>query len=179
MSLVGKQPVALPQKVEVTVEGAKLSVKGPRGVLSLKIPACITVEKSGGDILVKRSNNSREARSVHGTTRTNVANMIRGVTDGFSRELEIRGVGFRAAIKGNSLELGLGFSHPVSFPLPEGVSARVDQNVKIILSGSDRSLVGLTASRLRSLRPPEPYKGKGVRYIDEHVKQKVGKTSVG
>ena len=179
MSLIGKQPVSIPENVEITIEGSKLLVKGPQSTLSLKIPACIKIEKTGTDLLVKRSDNSREAKSAHGTTRTNLANMIRGVTEGFSKELEIRGVGFRAAIKGNSLELNLGFSHPVAFPLPEGVSAKVDQNVKIILSGADRSLIGLTASRLRSLRPPEPYKGKGVRYADEHVKQKVGKTSVG
>lgn len=179
MSLVGKQPINVPEKVEISIDGSKLTVKGPKGSLTLKIPTPIKIEKSGVDLLVKRSDNSREAKSVHGSTRTNLSNMVKGVTEGFSKELEIRGVGFRAATKGNSIDLTLGFSHPVSFPLPEGISAKVDQNVKITLSGADKTLIGLTAAKLRALRPPEPYKGKGVRYADEHVKQKVGKTSAG
>ncbi len=177
MSRVGKKPVPLPEKVKVNVAGRTVNVEGPKGKLSMSHHPTVKVEVKDNVIHVTRPDESNEARALHGLTRALIANMVHGVSQGFTRELEIQGVGYRAEIKGKALNLALGFSHAVQFPLPDGISAAVDdRKTKITLSGIDRQLVGATAAKLRSLRPPEPYGGKGVRYSDEVVRRKEGKS---
>ena len=179
MSLIGKVPVTVPEKVQVKVEGRMVTVTGPKGTLVRALPRGVTISLKDNEVVVTRDTEGRMSRDAHGTARTLIANIITGVTEGFQRELDIRGVGYRAAVKGKGLEMSLGFSHPVFFPLPEGISAKVDQNTRLVLSGPDKDLLGSTAAKIRSIRPHEPYKGKGIRYIDEHVRQKVGKKSAG
>ena len=175
MSRVGKKPVSIPKEAEVKIEDSVISVKGPKGNLSHEIPEGIKLEVSGDNILVTRSSDERRERSLHGLTRTLIANMVEGVTQGFRKELEIVGVGYRAEKKGEALNLSLGFSHPVVFEEPEGVQIQVDkQNIRI--EGIDKCLVGQTASKIRSCRKPDVYKGKGIRYAGEVVRKKVGKT---
>jgi large subunit ribosomal protein L6 len=177
MSRVGKKPVPLPDKVKVTVSGRQVNVEGPKGKLSLSHHPTVQVEVKDNVVQVSRPNDSNEARALHGLTRALIANMVTGVSQGFTRELEIQGVGYRAEVKGKALNMSLGFSHPVEFKLPEGVNAAVDdKKTRITLSGIDRQLVGATAAKLRSIRPPEPYGGKGVRYSDEVVRRKEGKS---
>ncbi len=175
MSRIGKRPIAIPKGVQVGVQGQDVEVKGPKGRLALAVHGLCSVRIADGTVVVARSGDHRTAKAVHGLTRALVANMIRGVTEGFERRLEIVGIGYRAQLGGRNLTFSLGYSHPVVFPLPEGVTAEVDKQTSIVLRGIDKYLVGQTAARIRALRPPDPYKGKGVRYSDETVRKKVGK----
>src|SRR5689334_24912081 len=175
MSRIGRKPIAVPSGVTVTIDPDVVRVHGPKGELSERIPRDITVAQEGEEILVKRPTDRGEHRALHGLTRSLIANMVEGVTDGFERRLEIQGVGYRANLKGNDLEMALGYSHPVSIEAPEGIEFEVPQPTEVVVRGIDKQLVGETAARIRKARPPEPYKGKGVRYQGEHVARKVGK----
>jgi large subunit ribosomal protein L6 len=175
MSRVGRKPVAIPKGVNVAVKEGEVAVKGPKGELKRSVPGGVTVKVAGAQLSVERSDDSRENRAKHGMMRAVVANMVKGVSEGFERRLEINGVGYRADVAGQKLNMALGFSHPVVFDLPKGVAAKVDKNI-IILSGIDREVLGETASEIRNIRPPEPYKGKGIKYVEEHIRRKVGKT---
>ncbi|MDO5726623.1 MAG: 50S ribosomal protein L6 [Bowdeniella nasicola] len=176
MSRIGKVPVPVPSGVDITIDGDMLEVKGPKGTLTQKIPAPITVEKNDdGALQVSRPNDERESRSMHGLTRTLVANMVEGVTKGYEKKLEIVGTGYRVTAKGQDLELALGFSHPIAVKAPEGITFTVEGPTKLTVSGISKQLVGETAANIRKLRKPEPYKGKGVRYKDEQVRRKAGK----
>jgi large subunit ribosomal protein L6 len=175
MSRIGKKPIAIPKGVNVAVNGPHVEVQGPKGKLALTVHGLCAVAVSDGTIVVSRGADHRTAKALHGLTRALVANMVRGVTEGFERKLEIVGIGYRAQLAGKSLSFNLGYSHPIVFPLPEGVQAEVDKQTAITLRGVDKHLVGQTAARIRALRPPDPYKGKGVRYSDEVVRKKVGK----
>jgi large subunit ribosomal protein L6 len=178
MSRVGKEPIAIPSGVEVTLEGRRVVVKGPNGELAHQAPEAITVSRDGDALVVTRPDDERENRALHGLTRSLVNNMVVGVSQGFSRELEIVGVGYRAQAQGPSkLELQVGFSHPVRFEAPEGVTFEVPQPTRIVVRGADKQLVGQVAADVRKCRPPEPYKGKGIRYVDEHVQRKAGKSA--
>jgi len=176
MSRIGKSPITIPAGVEVSIAGRTVSVKGPKGQLSREIPGEITVRKEENTLLVERPDDSRTNRSLHGLSRTLVSNMVIGVTDGFAKELEIVGVGYRAEAQGQNLRLALGFSHPVTVPAPDGITFEVPAQTKVIVKGIDKELVGQVAANIRSIRKPEPYKGKGVRYADERVLRKAGKT---
>jgi large subunit ribosomal protein L6 len=176
MSRVGKLPIALPKGVAVTLTDLVLTVKGPKGTLQRSLPASLDVEIAKETLAFKRRDDSKEARSTHGLIRALVSNMVRGVSDGFNRGLEIQGTGYRAEVQGNNLNLSLGYSHPIQFPLPEGIKATVDRSNVIRLEGIDIEVLGQTAARIRALRPVEPYKGKGIRYSGVHVRRKVGKT---
>lgn len=176
MSRIGKQPVNIPEKVQITINGNQITVKGPKGELSYGYNTTgVTVEQADKTILVKAVDDSKDSRSLWGLTRTLINNMVVGVTDGFTKSLEFNGVGYRAAVKGTSLNLNLGYSHPIDYQLPEGVSAKVTKNV-IEITGCSKELVGFTAAKVRSFRPPEPYKGKGIKYSDEVIIRKAGKT---
>ena len=176
MSRIGKVPVAVPGGVDVTIDGASVTVKGPKGTLSRSLPGEITVRKDEGVLLVERPNDERQNRALHGLSRTLVNNMVTGVTEGFAKELEIIGVGYRAeALSPTQLRLNLGFSHPVVVDAPEGISFEVPQQTRIIVRGIDKELVGQVAANIRKIRKPEPYKGKGVRYAGEVVRRKAGK----
>lgn len=180
MSRIGKKPVTIPEKVEVKIDGNVMSVKGPKGALSQAFETeYITVKVENGTIVVERLNDSKSARSRHGLYRSLFQNLIEGVTNGFSKKLEVRGVGYRVAQKGTDLEFSLGYSHSITFPLPQGVEVKFEEknNNIFTLSSIDKQQVGQTAANIRSLRKPEPYKGKGVRYADEHVQLKAGKSS--
>jgi large subunit ribosomal protein L6 len=178
MSRVGKEPIAIPSGVDVTLEGRRVVVKGPNGTLAHQAPEAITVSRDGDTLVVTRPDDERENRALHGLTRSLVHNMVVGVSQGFSRELEIVGVGYRAQAQGPSkLELQVGFSHPVRFEAPEGVTFEVPQPTRIVVRGADKQLVGQVAADVRKSRPPEPYKGKGIRYVDEHVQRKAGKSA--
>lgn len=176
MSRIGKQPVAVPAGVEFKLDGGTATLKGPKGQLTIPVPACIQVKLEDGKLTVTRAADDKFSRAMHGTVRAHLANMVEGVTKGFSRELEIQGVGYRASISGKNLNLLLGLSHPVDYPVPEGITVTVADGVNLKVEGIDKQLVGEVAARIRSFRPPEPYKGKGVRYKDEHVRRKAGKT---
>ena len=176
MSRIGKSPITIPSGVEVSIAGRTVSVKGPKGQLSREIPGDIIVRKEENTLLVERPDDSRTNRALHGLSRTLVNNMVVGVTDGFSKELEIVGVGYRAEAQGQNLRLALGFSHPVTVPAPAGITFEVPAQTKVIVKGIDKELVGQVAANIRSIRKPEPYKGKGVRYADERVLRKAGKT---
>ena len=176
MSRIGKAPIAVPAGVDVTIAGRTVTIKGPKGTLSRDIPGEIIVRKEESTILVERPNDERENRSLHGLSRTLVNNMVIGVTDGFTKELEIVGVGYRAEAQGQNLRLALGFSHPVMVPAPEGISFEIPQQTRVIVKGIDKELVGQVAANIRSIRKPEPYKGKGVRYLGERIVRKAGKT---
>jgi large subunit ribosomal protein L6 len=178
MSRIGNSPIALPEKVKVNVSGQKVSVDGPRGKLQLELHPFVVANVKDGSVIVSRSAESREAKSVHGMSRTLVANMVKGVTIGFTTDLDITGVGYRAEVKGQEVHLALGFSHPVVYQLPAGVKATVDaKKTRITLEGNDAQLLGVTAAKIRSFRPPEPYGGKGVRYSDEVIQRKEGKAA--
>ncbi len=176
MSRIGKVPIPIPKDVKVKLTDSILEVVGPTGRLSHRIPSEIHISIEPEQILVKRPNDHRTTRSLHGLTRVLIANMITGVTQGFEKRLEIQGIGYRADLQGNILRLTLGFSHPVLFPLPEGVKVDVERQTSIRVKGIDKQQVGSVAAQIRSLKPPEPYKGKGIRYAGEYVKLKVGKT---
>ena len=175
MSRIGKQPIPVPTGVDVFIEPELVRVKGTRGELEERVSRDISVEQEDGSIVVKRPTDRGEHRALHGLTRSLIANMVEGVTDGFEKRLEIQGVGYRANLKGKNLELALGFSHPVSIAAPEGIDFEVPQPTEIIVRGIDKQLVGQTAADIRKRRPPEPYKGKGIRYKGEQVLRKVGK----
>jgi large subunit ribosomal protein L6 len=175
MSRIGRKPVAVPDAVTVTLAPGNIAVKGPKGELTQTYSQDMTVSQEDGTILVARPTDRGEHRALHGLTRSLIANMVEGVTDGFEKRLEIQGVGYRAALKGKNLELALGFSHPVPIEAPDGIEFEVPQPTEIIVRGIDKQLVGQVAADIRKRRPPEPYKGKGIRYRDEQVLRKVGK----
>ncbi|MBI2091701.1 MAG: 50S ribosomal protein L6 [Deltaproteobacteria bacterium] len=181
MSRIGKKPVNIPEKVKVSFKDGTFEAKGPLGNLTLKVPEALSLELNDKAVNVKRSNDDRLTRSLHGLYRSLINNAVAGVATGYAKTLDIVGVGYKAEVKGKNLELALGFSHPVVFPIPEGIKFTVDKGVRVNISGADKQLVGETASRIRKIRSPEPYKGKGVRYADEIIKKKVGKaaTAVG
>ncbi|MGF1666066.1 MAG: 50S ribosomal protein L6 [Acidimicrobiia bacterium] len=175
MSRIGKMPVSVPSGVEVSVSGQSVSVKGPKGTLQREFHEKVLVAVDDGQAVVTRVDESRESRALHGLSRALLANMVTGVSDGFRRELEIIGVGYRAALKGSDLEMQLGFSHSVPFAAPAGITFEVPEQTKIVISGIDKEQVGQVAANIRKIRPPEPYKGKGIRYSGEQVRRKAGK----
>jgi large subunit ribosomal protein L6 len=174
MSRIGKRPIELPKGVSVECRGGTIEVKGPKGTLSEDLPTSVEVEVAEGEVVFRRRDQKRTTRAAHGLARALVANMVKGVTTGFVRELEIQGVGYRAEAAGQQLKLALGFSHPVSVPVPGGLKVSVQEN-RIRIEGSDKAVVGQFAADVREIRPPEPYKGKGIRYVGEHIRRKVGK----
>jgi len=176
MSRVGIKPITLLEKVAVKVEGTKVLVEGPKGKLEFSLPLGISVKVDGDEVVVSRASEQREHRALHGTVRSILNNMNQGVSQGFSKDLEIHGVGLRAAVKGQDLDLSLGTSHPLLHPIPAGLTVTVNENTKIKVEGIDKQLVGQFAAEVRSFYPPEPYKGKGVRYVDEYVRRKEGKS---
>ena len=175
MSRIGKKPIGIPSGVHVGVHGQQVEVKGPKGRLELQVHELCSVRVDNGTVVVGRGAEHRTAKALHGLTRALVANMIRGVTEGFERKLEIVGIGYRVQLAGRNLTFSLGYSHPIYYQLPPGVTAAVDKQTVITISGVDRQLVGEVAAGIRKLRPPEPYKGKGVRYANEQVRRKAGK----
>ena len=175
MSRIGKQPIPVPAGVTISIEPERVTVNGPRGELSERIPRDIQVEQNDGEVLVKRPTDRGEHRALHGLTRSLIANMVQGVTDGFEKRLEIQGVGYRAQLRGRDLELALGYSHPVSIKAPDGIEFEVPQPTRIVVRGASKQQVGEIAAIIRKQRKPEPYKGKGIRYEGEHVARKVGK----
>jgi large subunit ribosomal protein L6 len=175
MSRIGKKPIPIPQGVKVQLDGLTVRAEGPKGKLSQVVPDGLTPKVADGTLVIERSGEDRRVRALHGLARALVANMVTGVKDGFERKLEIVGIGYRAQMQGKSIQLALGYSHPVIFPLPEGVTAEIDRQVAITLRGPDKAVLGETAAKLRSLRKPDPYKGKGIRYAGEQVRRKVGK----
>ncbi|TPG34361.1 50S ribosomal protein L6 [Mycolicibacterium hodleri] len=177
MSRIGKQPVTIPSGVDVTIDGRNVSVKGPKGTLTLDIAEPITVERDDdGAIVVNRPDDERRSRSLHGLSRTLVANLVTGVTEGYTTKMEIFGVGYRVALKGQTLEFALGYSHPVIIEAPEGITFAVETPTKFSITGIDKQQVGQISANIRRLRRPDPYKGKGVRYEGEQIRRKVGKT---
>ena len=175
MSRIGRQPIPVPSGVTVAIEPGRVTVNGPKGELTERIPRDITVAQEDGEIRVTRPTDRGEHRALHGLTRSLVANMVTGVTDGFEKRLEIQGVGYRAALRGKDLELALGFSHPVSIKAPQGIEFEVPQPTRVVVRGISKQLVGEVAANIRKQRKPEPYKGKGIRYEGEYVARKVGK----
>ena len=176
MSRVGLKPISLPAKVAIKVEGNTVQVEGPKGKLDFSVPAGISLKSEDGNVIVSRATEQREHRALHGTVRSIVNNMITGVSTGFVKDLEIHGVGLRAAVKGSDLDLSLGSSHPLLHPIPSGLTVTVNENTKIKVEGIDKQLVGQFAAEVRGFYPPEPYKGKGVRYVGEKVRRKEGKS---
>lgn len=176
MSRVGQKPVEIPSGVQVKLDKNMVGVKGPLGDLSMDVPHGIELKMTDGKVIVNRSGDSREERSLHGLVRTLVANMIAGVVKGFSKDLEIQGVGFKAALQGQKLVLSLGFSSPIEYVIPAGIKITVSEGVNLVVQGADKQKVGEVAAYIRSLFPAEPYKGKGIRYKNEYVRRKVGKT---
>ena len=174
MSRLGRKPIEIPKGVNVSISATQVAVKGPKGELSKNLPEGITIKTEGDKFVVHRADDSRENRAKHGLVRAHLANMVKGVTDGWTRELEINGVGYRAEVAGDTLTMALGYSHPVVFKLPKGITGKVDKN-RIALTGADKDMLGQTVAKVRELRPPEPYKGKGVKYVEETIKRKVGK----
>jgi large subunit ribosomal protein L6 len=175
MSRIGKKPVPIPQGVKVQVADGTVRAEGPKGKLSQPVPAPLSAKVEGNVLVIARPADDRHVRALHGLTRALMANMVSGVKDGFERKLEILGIGYRAQMQGKAIQLALGYSHPVIFPLPEGITAEIDKQVGITLRGADKALLGQTAAKLRALRKPDPYKGKGIRYLGEYVRHKVGK----
>ena len=179
MSRIGKEPIAVPAGVDVSVDGSRVSVKGPRGQLEQSFHPDMRILLEDGTVRVERPSDERDHRSLHGLTRTLIANMVEGVTQGYEKRLEIVGVGYRAVLKGTDLELAVGFSHPVSFQPPEGIEFEVPAPNRIVIRGIDKQLVGEIAANVRKVRKPEPYKGKGIRYEGERVRKKAGKAAKG
>jgi large subunit ribosomal protein L6 len=178
MSRIGKQPITVPGGVDVTIDGPAVRVKGPKGQLEYRMVGDVVVEREGDALNVSRADDSRSNRSLHGLQRTLIANMLIGVSDGFSKELDIVGVGYRAAAQGpNAIELSVGYSHTVKFDAPEGITFEVPAPTRIVVRGHDKQLVGQVAADIRKVRKPEPYKGKGIRYVGEHIRRKAGKSA--
>ncbi|GAB5471693.1 MAG: 50S ribosomal protein L6 [Rhodospirillales bacterium] len=175
MSRVGKNPVAVPSGVDVTIANSRIAVKGKLGQFDYALPEEVEVARENGEITVKPANDSAKARALWGTTRANISNMVTGVSTGFTKVLEITGVGYRAAVQGQTLTLQLGFSHDVNFPIPEGITIKCEKPTTVAVSGADKQQVGQVCAKIRSYRPPEPYKGKGVRYSTEQIRRKEGK----
>ena len=175
MSRIGKRPIEIPNGVTVTVDPGRVTVHGPNGELRQAVPQRMKIEQENGSIVVTRPTERGEDRALHGLTRTLIANMVEGVTSGFQKRLEIQGVGYRAALRGTDLELNVGFSHPVVIKPRQGISFEVPVPTQVVVKGIDKQVVGQTAAEIRKVRPPEPYKGKGIRYVDEYVRRKVGK----
>ncbi len=175
MSRIGKQPIPLPEGVVVSIEPGLVRVNGPKGELSERVASDITVEQDDAQVVVKRPTDRGEHRALHGLTRSLIANMVHGVTDGYEKRLQIQGVGYRAALRGSDIELTVGFSHSVSIAAPDGIEFEVPQPTQVVVRGISKQAVGEVAAQIRKVRPPEPYKGKGIRYEDEHVLRKVGK----
>jgi large subunit ribosomal protein L6 len=175
MSRIGRQPIPVPSGVELTVEPELVRVKGPKGELQERISRDMTVAQQDGQIVVTRPSDRRDHRALHGLTRSLVANMVQGVTEGFEKRLEIQGVGYRAALRGKDIELSVGYSHPVLIEAPTGIEFEVPQPTRVVVRGFSKQVVGEIAARIRKVRPPEPYKGKGIRYEGEYVARKVGK----
>ena len=176
MSRIGKMPIKIPPQVDFTVDGSKLTISGPKGMLELCLPAKIKLIRKEEELVVESEDDSPEAGALHGLARALVANMFKGVSEGFGKTLELSGVGYRAQIADGDLNLTLGFSHPIKFKAPPGINLTIKEN-KIIIEGIDKQLVGEVASQIRRLRPPEPYKGKGIRYVDEKIRRKPGKVA--
>ena len=176
MSRIGRMPVSMPKEVKVASDPSKIEVTGPKGLLTQALPQGISISVDGGKILVHRANDQRTSRALQGLTRSLVANMVTGVTQGFEKKLEIVGVGFRVDLQGSTLKLTLGYSHPILYPLPKGIKVEIEKQTLLTVKGIDRQQVGIVAAKLRSIKPPEPYKGKGIRYAGERIRKKVGKT---
>jgi large subunit ribosomal protein L6 len=179
MSRIGKRPIPIPSGVKVVWEDPLIKVTGPKGNLSQKVVGGVAVGLEKDRVLVHLPENPKRGKALQGLTRTLIANMVKGVSQGFERVLEINGVGYRAEAQGNALNFNLGYSHPIRFPLPEGIKAEVERQTRITLRGVNKHLLGLTAAKIRSLRPPEPYGGKGIKYVEEVIHRKAGKTAVG
>ncbi len=175
MSRVGKNPIAIPKEVDVRIDGQTVTVKGPKGELSREILREMSIEQADGQLLVSRPSDQQRHRAMHGLTRTLVDNMVRGVSEGFSKTLEMQGVGYRAQMQGTDLQLSIGFSHPVNVPPPTGIEFNVEGTTRIVIKGINKEQVGQVAADIRKIRPPEPYKGKGIRYLGEYVRRKAGK----
>ena len=175
MSRIGRQPIPIPQGVKVQIDVGTISAEGPKGKLSQPVPAGMAAKIEDNILMITRDSDHRTARTMHGLTRALIANMVTGVKDGFERKLEIVGIGYRAQLQGRNIQLALGYSHPVIFPLPETITAEIERQVVITLRGPDKALLGETAAKLRTLRKPDPYKGKGIKYAGEVIRRKVGK----
>jgi len=176
MSRIGKVPVAIPAKVKVEVKGRKVHVEGPKGKLDWDLPARTTAAIENNSVVVSRQGEDAEAKALHGLSRALINNMVKGVSEGYVKKLEIQGVGFKAAVQGKAVNLSLGYSHPVNYPIPDQIKVTVEENTKVTIEGPSKEVVGRVASEIRAYYPPEPYKGKGVRYVGEQVKRKEGKT---
>jgi len=176
MSRIGKQPIAIPPKVKVEVKGQQVTVEGPKGKLNWALPGRTSLKIEDGKVVVSRQGDDAQAKALHGLSRALVNNMVRGVSEGFMKKLEIQGVGFKAFVQGQTVNLSLGYSHPINYALPPQIKVTVEENTKLTIEGPDRQTVGQVAAEIRSFYPPEPYKGKGVRYSDERVIRKEGKT---
>jgi large subunit ribosomal protein L6 len=176
MSRIGKQPIAIPPKVKVEIKGQQVFVEGPKGKLNWELPRRTSLKVESGKVVVSREGDDARAKALHGLSRALVNNMVRGVSEGFVKKLEIQGVGFKAAVADNNVTMSLGYSHPIVYPIPAQIKVTVEENTKLTIEGPDRQSVGQVAAELRSFYPPEPYKGKGVRYTDERVIRKEGKT---
>ncbi len=175
MSRIGKLPIPIPQGVKVQVDGLTVRAEGPKGKLTQPVPSGLTPRVADGTIVIDRASDERHVRALHGLARALVANMVTGVKDGFERKLDIVGIGYRAQMQGKNIQLALGYSHPIIFPLPDGVTAEIDKQTAITLRGADKAVLGQTAAKLRALRKPDPYKGKGIKYANEVIRRKVGK----
>jgi len=175
MSRIGKKPIPIPQGVKVQLDGLTVRAEGPKGKLSQVVPDGLTPKVADGTLVIERSGEDRRVRALHGLARALVANMVTGVKDGFERRLDIVGIGYRAQMQGKNIQLALGYSHPIIFPLPDGVTAEIDKQIAITLRGADKAVLGQTAAKLRALRKPDPYKGKGIKYANEVIRRKVGK----
>src|SRR5215831_12290349 len=176
MSRIGKQPIAIPPKVKVEVKGQQVLVEGPKGKLNWELPRRTSAKVDNGKVTISRQGDDAQAKALHGLSRALLNNMVRGVSEGFVKKLEIQGVGFKAAVQGKTINMNLGYSHPINYPIPDQIKITVDENTKLTIEGPDRQVVGQVAAELRGFYPPEPYKGKGVRYAGEHVQRKEGKT---
>ena len=175
MSRIGRKPIPVPQGVKIQIDGKIVRAEGPKGKLAQPIPPALSAKVENNVLTIRRESDERNIRALHGLTRSLVVNMVTGVKDGFERKLEIVGIGYRAQMQGKSIQLALGYSHPVIFPLPDGITAEIDKQTAITLRGADKGLLGETAAKLRTLRKPDPYKGKGIKYADEVIRRKVGK----
>jgi len=176
MSRIGKIPIVIPPKVKVEAKGQRVSVEGPKGKLDWELPKRTSLKVQDGKIVLSRAGDDSQAKALHGLSRALVYNMVKGVADGFVKKLEIQGVGVKAAVQGKVVNLTLGYSHPISYPIPDQIKVTVEENTKLTIEGPDKRVVGQVAAELRNFYPPEPYKGKGVRYVGEHVQRKEGKT---